>query len=169
MLIPTRRRTWGLRGRTPTTRYNYQHGRISALAALSVSARRKQVGLYIRFQQDNFTAVHVANFLRALLQHLRGPVILLWDRGRIHKGSAVGELRGAYPRLQVEWFPAYAPELNPVEQVWNDFRGHDANRLFRDKRHIRQTLHADTRRVRRSATKLRSFLTSSDLPEPLAW
>ena len=22
-------------------------------------------------------------------------------------------------RVQIEWLPAYAPDLNPVEQVWN--------------------------------------------------
>lgn len=169
MLIPTRRRTWGPQGQTPLLRYNYRHGRISALAALTVSARRKRVGLYGRFQQDNFKAHHVANFLRALLRHVPGPVILLWDGGGIHKGPAVAALRKAYPRLCVEWFPAYAPELNPVEQLWNDFKGHDANRLFRDKQHIRQTLHASTYRVRRSPTKLRSFLTSAHLPKPLDW
>ena len=150
-------------------RYNYQHGRISALAALSVSARRKHIGLYVRFQQDNFTAMHVANFLRALLRHLRGLVILLWDRGQIHKGPFMAELRKTCPRLQMEWFPPYAPELNPVEQVWKDFKGHNANQLFRDKRHIRQTLHSNTCRARRSTTKLRSFFTSSKLPNPLGW
>ena len=31
-------------------------------------------------------------------------------------------------RLTIEWLPAYAPELNPVEQVWNHTKyGHRAN------------------------------------------
>lgn len=166
LLIPTRRRTWGPRGRTPILRYSYRHDRISALAALSVSARRRHVGLYVRFQQQNFKADHVARFLRALLRHLRGPVVLLWDRGLIHKGPAVAELRRACPRLHVEWFPGYAPELNPVEQIWKDFKGHDANGLPLDKQDLRRSLHANTRRVRRSQEKLRSFIRSSDLPSP---
>lgn len=113
--------------------------------------------------------MHVATFLRALLQHVPGPVILLWDGGNVHKGPAIVALRKAYPRLHVEWFPAYAPELNPVEQVWNDFRTHDANRLYRDRTHIRQTLHKNTYRARRSTFKLRSFFLSSDLPKPFGW
>jgi transposase len=125
------------------------------------------VGLYIRFQQENFKAMHVGQFLRQLLRHLRGPVILLWDQGRIHKGPFIMQVRRDFPRLRIEWFPSYAPELNPAEQVWNDFKGHTANSLPRTKQDIRNSLHANTRRVRRSQAKLRSFILASELPSPL--
>jgi transposase len=36
------------------------------------------------------------------------------------------------PRLQTELFPKYAPELNPVEQVWHDFKSHTANSMPQD-------------------------------------
>ena len=124
------------------------------------------MGLYLRFQPDNFTAVHVADFLRALLRQLRGPVILLWDQGSINRGPAIATVQQAYPRLHIEEFPAYAPELNPVEQLWNDFKGHTANSLPRHKRDIRRSLRANTRRVRRSQEKLRSFIGASALPSP---
>jgi transposase len=108
----------------------------------------------------------VADFLRALLQHLRGHVILLWDRGRIHRGPAIEAVQQAHPRLHLEEFPAYAPELNPTEQLWNDFKSHTANSLLRDQQHLRRRLYDNTRRVRRSQTKLRSFLLASKLPLP---
>jgi putative transposase len=124
------------------------------------------MGVYVCFQPANFTAVHVADFLQELLQHLRGHVILLWDQGSIHRGPAIAEVQQAYPRLQIEEFPAYAPELNPVEQLWNDFKGHTANSLPRDRRDIRRSLQANTRRVRHSQAKLRSFILASELPSP---
>ena len=111
--------------------------------------------------------MHVGQFLRQLLRHLRGPVILLWDQGRIHKGPFIMQVRRDFPRLRIEWFPSYAPELNPAEQVWNDFKGHTANSLPRTKQDIRNSLHANTRRVRRSQGKLRSFILASELPSPL--
>ena len=125
------------------------------------------MGLYVYFQPTNFTARHVAAFLRGLLRHLRGPVILLWDQGSIHRGPAMAAVQRAYPRLHIEEFPAYAPELNPVEPLWNDFKGHTANSLPRDTRDIRRSLQANTRRVRRSQAKLRSFILASELPSPL--
>jgi transposase len=108
----------------------------------------------------------VARFLRQLLRHLRGPIILLWDQAKIHKGPLIQRLLDGCPRLQTEWFPGYAPELNPAEQVWNDFKGHTANSLPRTKRDIRQSLHANTRRVRRRQAKLRSFILAAELPSP---
>jgi transposase len=164
--MPTRRRTWAPEGHTPIIRYYYKHDRISALAALTVSPKRQHVGLYIRFRAHNFQAVDVASFVRALLRHLRGHVILLWDRGAIHQGAAIAALQNSYPRLHIEEFPAYAPALNPVEQIWNDFKGHMANSLLWDRRELRRRLHANTRRVRRSQAKLRSFILASKLPSP---
>jgi transposase len=74
------------------------------------------------------------------LRHLRGPIILLWDRGSIHRGPPIEAVCQAHPRLHLEKFPAYAPELNPTEQVWNDFKGRTANSLLRDTRELRQRL-----------------------------
>jgi len=167
LLIPTRRRTWGPEGHTPKIPYSYKHDRISALAVLTVSPIRQRIGLYARFQQDNFKAMHVAPFLRQLLRHMPGPVILLWDQGQIHKGPAIQHVLSDNPRLQTEWFPKYAPELNPAEQVWNEFKGHTANTLPLVKQDIRNSLHANKRRVCRSQNKLRSLILASKLPSPL--
>jgi putative transposase len=125
------------------------------------------MGLYLRWPPHNFKAVDVAEFLRALLRHLRGHVMVLWDRGSIHKGAAIDVVYQAYPRLHLEEFPAYAPKLNPTEQVWNDSKAHLANSLLRDTRHLCERLRANTRRVRRSQAKLRSFILASELPSPL--
>jgi transposase len=162
--MPTRRRTWAPQGQTPIIRYTYKHDRISALATLTVSAYRQHMGLYMRCQPDNFTAVPVADFLRALLRQLRGHVILRWDQGSIHRGPAIAAVQQAYPRVPLAEFPAYAPALNPVEQLWNDFTGHTANSLPRHKRDLRRSLPSNTRRVRRSQEKLRSFMRASALP-----
>jgi transposase len=164
LLIPTRRRTWGLKGRTPIIQYNFRYDRISALAALTVSAQRKHMGLYVRFQQDNFHVQDIGDFLHVLLKHLRGPIILLWDRAKIHKGPKIEKILKKNSRLYIEWFPSYAPELNPVEQIWNDFKGHTANSLPLNKQDLRIALHNNKRRVSNSQIKLKSFVLSSKLP-----
>ena len=54
------------------------------------------MGLYLHVHpDDNITSVEVAVFLRALLRHLRGQVIVLMDGGSIHKGP---EVRGRTSR-----------------------------------------------------------------------
>ena len=149
--------------------YNYKHDRVSALAILTVSPARHRVSVYVSLQEQNFKGVDVGPILRSLLRHLPGPVILLWDQGRIHKGPVIRKVLLDNPRLQTEFFPKYAPELNPVEQVWQDFKGHTANSLPQDTHDIKVTIHANTYRVRRSQERLRSFILASELPSPFEW
>lgn len=169
MLIATRRRTWGPQGEPPLVHYNYRHDRISALAVLTISPVRKRVCVYVSLQDENFKAVHVGPVLRSLLHHVPGPVILLWDQGQIHKGPVIREVLLENPRLQTAFFPKYAPELNPVEQVWHDFKSHTANSMPQDKHDIQVSIHANIYRVRRSQDKLRSFILASELPSPFNW
>jgi transposase len=122
------------------------------------------MGLYVQFRQDNFTAVQVARCLRQLLTQLRRHVVLHWDGAKIHTGPHIAAVPAAYPRLHLERFPSYAPELNPTEQLWNDFKRHTGTSILHDKQDIRLHLHGSTRRVRRAPDKLRSFVLASDLP-----
>ena len=52
---------------------------------------------------------------RELLRHLRGPVIVLLDNSSTHQGRPLEQLLRQHPRLQIERFPSYAPELNPMK------------------------------------------------------
>jgi transposase len=161
-LIPNVRRTWAPRGQTPIVRHRYRRDKISAITA---SGERHRLGLYVHlYPAANITHVEVAVFLRALLRHLRGHVIVLLDRGSIHKGPDVGALRARCPRLHVEWFPGYAPELNPDELVWAHFKAHLANGHPQDLRELERTLGRISRDLRRRPDLIRSFVTGSALP-----
>lgn len=93
--------------------------KVSVIGAVSVSPTAQHLGLYFATLPDGFfTADEVVVFLRDLLKHLRGKVIVVWDRGPNHKGPVVREFLRRNRRLRLELLPPYAPELNPVEQVW---------------------------------------------------
>ena len=113
--MPSVRRTWAPCGQTPRLVHRYQRDKISAISAVTVSPTHRRLGFYCHLHLENITHVEVAVFLRLLLRHLRGPIILLWDGGPIHGGAEVQKVLARHPRLQVERFPAYAPELNPDE------------------------------------------------------
>ncbi len=51
-------------------------------------------------------------------------MIVIWDRINQHRSAAVKTFIASHPRLQVEHLPAYAPELNPVEGVWCEWKAH---------------------------------------------
>jgi putative transposase len=164
LLIPNVRRTWAPRGKTPLLRHRYQRDRISAISAVSVSARRQRLGLYVHFYLDNITQTEVAIFLRDLLRHLRGSLVLLWDRGTIHKGGEVDEVLRRHPRLHCERFPSYTPELNPDEFVWTYFKGKLANGRPDNVDDLLETLCRITQKAQKRQGLLRSFVAASDLP-----
>ena len=118
LLIPPVQRTWAPVGRTPVLRHSYRRERLSVIGGLSVSPQRKRLGLYFQIWPWNVTAVEVVDYLGELLRHLRGQVVALLDGGSIHRDRKVVEFCRTHPRLHLEWFPAYAPELNPEEYVW---------------------------------------------------
>ena len=164
LLIPTVRRTWAPKGKTPLLYHSYRRDRISAISALTVSPRRARLGLYVQFHRKNITGVQVVEFLRGLERRLRGPIVLIWDGGSIHKRKLVQEhvaLRSA--RLQVHRFPAYAPELNPAEYVWTNAKRHLSNGTPHDIKELQAGVRTAIRRVGRSQDLLRACLDQSAL------
>lgn len=163
-MTPTVRRTWAPRGQTPVIHHWDRRDRVSAISAVTVSPQRQHLGLYLHLYPDNLTHVEVTIFLRHLLRHLRGHVVLVWDRGPIHRGRAITALCRRHRRLHLVDLPAYAPELNPDEGVWAytkqalaNGRPNSVQDLFRDLTRV-------SRAVRRRPALLRAFITASDLP-----
>lgn len=63
----------------------------------------------------------VVQFLEHLLRHIQAPLWGIWDGSRIHWNDDMDAFFGSLGRAQIvrEQLPAYAPELNPDEGVWN--------------------------------------------------
>jgi transposase len=164
LLIPTVRRTWAPKGCTPLLVHRYRHDRLSVISGLALSPRNRRVALYLQCRSRNLTGLDIRAFLRHLLRHLRGPVVLLWDRGPIHRRREVSAFLARHPRLQVHLFPAYAPELNPAEFVWTQADAALANGVPDDLATLYQDLRRATQRLRGSQRLLWSCIYASDLP-----
>jgi transposase len=164
---PTVRRTWAPKGKTPVL---YQRGRshqkVSAIGSLSISPERRRMGLFLLWHPGrNITREEVIAFLEDLLRHLRGNVVLLWDRLNAHRSAAADAWRAIYPRLRFEWLPAYAPELNPVEYLWSYFKAQRmANHGWTELDEIQEHAESEAAEVRANQPLLRSFVHASRLP-----
>ncbi|HOK96154.1 MAG TPA: transposase [Anaerohalosphaeraceae bacterium] len=119
MLAPTVRRTWAPKGQTPIQYSWARRGRLSAISAISVSPERHRLGLYFSIQDDNIRLDDFEEFVSLLLEHFPKGIILVLDRSLVHRWAERRLRKRFSRRIDIEWFPAYAPELNPVEQVWN--------------------------------------------------
>lgn len=119
MLQPVRGWTWAPRGHTPIQHAWDRHDRLSAIGALSLPPHRCRIGLHCDLRRGNIHGIELVDFLRGLHRHLQRRLILVCDRYQIHR-AAVGQLRETGTSwLHVEWLPPYAPDLNPVEAIWN--------------------------------------------------
>lgn len=120
-LNPPVRRSWAPKGKTPVL-LNGGGGRkqVSVIGAVTVSPAAKRLGLYFATRPDGyFDGEAVVGFLRDLLKHLRGNVVVVWGGGPNHTGKAAREFLGRNKRLTPERLPADCPDLNPVESVWS--------------------------------------------------
>ncbi len=129
--------------------------RISVISGISLSPKRHHLGLYYLLFFENIGQEEVCVFLRELLRHLRGPVIVLLDNSTTHEGEPLEKLRRKHPRLTIEHFPSYAPQLNPDEGVWS---------LAKQEEELMEDVIRSINGVRASAEKLRGCILQSELP-----
>jgi transposase len=143
---------------------HYRHDRISLISGLSVSPRKHHIGLYYQLYAENLRREHVCDFLQDLLKHLPAPLVVVWDNGPIHKGPAIRDFLAQHARIHVEYFPAYAPELNPDEGVWTQTKGALANGRPDDLSELRQDLSLELWQLSNSQESLRACFHESELP-----
>jgi transposase len=168
MLTPTVRRTLAPRGQTPVLDTWDRHDRISAISAITVSPKRRQLGLYFRLLPDDVNAhgEDTVDFLRQLRWHIPGPMTILWDKGNIHDRSKV--VRGylaRHPEIETEQFPSYAPETNPDEMVWQHVKySRLANFAPEDTAELRREMIGEFLRLQGSPDLLSSFIRHAGIP-----
>jgi len=166
MLLPLVRRTWAPRGHPPQMTYCAKHRqRVSMAAALSVSPLRRHCAMHFRTYRNTYVnQVREAKFCKALLRQIRGRIIVIWDGGPMHRGKYIREVLTKHPRLTVERLPAYAPELNPVEALWNHIKYHElANFTPENVAELQVQLVTHLRRVKRSQARMQSFIGATPL------
>ncbi len=120
LLLPVVRRTWSRCGQTPVLRHvGRNHKQVSAIAALCISPDRREVRLYFQLLVDeNFNSVAGLEFLKQLARHFRDPLLLVWDRAKIHRGLQIEVFLDVLEWRQF-YCPPYVPELDPVEYLWS--------------------------------------------------
>ena len=121
--------------------------------------------LYILVRPGTIATKQVLVFLRHLLRHIRGRIILIWDNINPHKAVSVKRFaQENRRRLSIEYLPAYSPELNPDEWVWRYLKHVElANFAPRNLAELKVALRGAVQRIRMRPSLMRSFLNASDL------
>ena len=161
LMTPLVRRSWAPKGKTPLLYQRTRHyQKVSAIAALTVSTKRRRVGLYFSLLSNaNIDSTQVQVFLKELRRHIHNPIILIWDRLNAHRSVKVQRWIARQHGFSCEFLPPYAPELNPVENIWSylkqnplaNFAAADVDELFRAAQRA-------TRQISKRPDLLRSFV-----------
>lgn len=139
-------RTYAPVGVTPILRELCTRDHLSVISAISAEGR-----LYLRVSDESINSDGVVGFLKHLLRHVPGRLLIIWDGGPIHRSLVVKEFlaAGAAKRIHLERLPGYAPDLNPDEGIWAHLKGVELRNLCaRDLDHLRAEFRKATMRLR---------------------
>jgi hypothetical protein len=103
-------------------------------AAMCFRPDGSEAALVFGMQAGSYNDESIMEFLSELHHHLDGDkVTLIWDGLPSHRSRAMqAYLRKQRRWLVVERLPGYAPDLNPVEQVWGNLKGGELANLCLD-------------------------------------
>lgn len=143
-------------GETPVIRSYLTNDHLSVISGITPEGK-----LYVMVQERAYKSVDVVRFLKHLLRHIPGKLLVIWDRAPIHRGWQVKDfLAGrAAARIHLEQLPAYAPELNPDEGIWRYLKRVELkNVVCRDLSHLRDELRKAVKRLRHRTEVIQSCI-----------
>ena len=164
MLQPVVRKTWAPQGQTPIEYSWGRHDRLSVISALTLAPYRHRIGLYFDIHRKNICTDDVFAFVLSVRRKLLRRIILILDRWSVHRGAVRCLLDSHADTVDVEWLPTYAPEINPVEQIWNHTKYADlANYIPDNLNDLCGEVEQSIIRMRYAPSLLRSFFKHAKL------
>lgn len=163
---PSVRRTWAPKGATPVLIHAFNWKKMSVCAALGYRWDGRRCRLWFQTRPGSYHAESLMGFLKDLKRHRRGQkAILVWDGLPAHKSREMQVyLQTQESRLQVERLPGYSPDLNPVEDLWDNVKGQElANRGVENLGESETALRSGMGRVGRSGRLPFAFLHHAGL------
>ena len=160
-LLPARVRTYAPRGKTPTLRGFETRDHLSVMSAITSDG-----WLFTLVRNDSLTGVESVRFLKHLLAQLDRKLLVIWDGSPIHRGNEVKAYlaEGGAKQLHLERLPAYAPDLNPDEGVWNHLKYVELrNTCCLNLEHLHHQFDLAITRLRRKPYLIQSFFAGAGL------
>jgi transposase len=146
--------TWAPKGQTPVVRTTGARHSLNLVSAVSAKGAMRFMTVKGKLTTDRFI-----EFLERLLKNQNAPVFLIVDGHPVHRSARVRAFVEATDgRLKLFHLPAYSPELNPDEQVWNQLKNHRIGKMFiKSLDDMVEKIGSALRSIQRSPALIRSF------------
>jgi transposase len=160
-LLPALVRTWAPIGEPPILHAPCSYDHLSAISAITPSGQ-----LLLHVQEDAYHGSDVVRFLKHVLHHIPGKLLILWDGASIHRSQAIKEflIAGAAERIHLERLPGYAPDLNPDQGIWSYLKYRELkNVVCQDQGELRYELRLAVARLRHKRHVIQGCITQAGL------
>lgn len=161
-LLPGVVKTYAPKAKSPVISEWQTHDHLAVMGAVTREAK-----LYSMVRDEPFTGLHVEGFLWHLIRHLGPRLLVIWDGSPIHRRANVKEFLASREGrgVHIEPLPPYAPDLNPVEGVWQQLKHVELrNVVCLDLDELHLELDAAIARLRQKPHLLLSFFEGAGLP-----
>jgi transposase len=161
-LLPGVVKTYAPKAQSPVIKEWQTRDHLSVMGAVTREAK-----LHSMVREESFTGLHVEEFLRHLIRHLGSRLLVIWDGSPIHRRANVKEFLASREgrKVHIEPLPPYAPDLNPVEEVWQQLKHVELrNVVCLDLEELHLELDAAIARLRQKPHLIRSFFEGAGLP-----
>jgi transposase len=154
--------TWGKIGETPVVKDSGGRFGLSVISGITPRGDMK-----FSFIEGRMNSKRFIQFLKQLQGDSGQPIIVIVDNAKYHhsketqsfitsqKGIGKGEITMAF-------LPAYSPELNPDEQVWNHAKARLAKLPVASKEAMKKSFTSILRSIQKSSSLIKSFFKMKD-------
>ena len=147
-------KTWGKRGQTPEVEVTGRRGRLNVLSVVTAAGT-----LDYEITEENITGQHYLEFLKHLTEGREWPFIFIADRASFHHSKSVVEfVRQNRKKIRIYFLPAYSPDLNPDEHVWEEIKDKRLGReTVKTKSDLRRRLEVALNALKENTDRIKSF------------
>lgn len=160
-LLPGRVRTYAPRGATPVLKPFLTYDHLSVMSGVTMSGQ-----LYTLCRERSLNSADSVRFLKHLRAEVKRKLLVIWDGSPIHRKEVTRFMAdGGAKHIQIEQLPAYAPDLNPDEGVWQQLKNVELrNVTCQSLAQLRRELNLAIMRLRGKHHLIRSFFAGAGLP-----
>jgi transposase len=156
-------KTYAPRGHTPILDEWQTRDHLSVMGAVTLTGK-----VFTLICPESLNGLHTLAFLTHLQKQIKGRLLVIWDGSQIHRRAEVKAFVAAQAgtRIHIEALPPYAPDLNPVEWLWQHLKNEELSNLTcLDLEQLHQELYLALERVRQTSGLVHSFFEAA-LIEP---
>ena len=157
------RKTWSQKGRRPGTKTKENRDRISVTSAVTHDGN-----LYFMIKEGSMDSNDTIRFLEQLLSEIHGFLYMFWDNITIHRSRIVKDFLETHnDRLITGRIPAYSPELNPDEYVWNALKYQELPNFCPESMdYLKSKVTLTMNKLKSDPEKMKRIIKGSNLPLP---